>query len=129
MVRQKAKITEEEIKKKYTTFETDFYSLKWATGSMEDFGIKVQKMVDTRKDWASVVYQEVMKRMKFKVARGAGIVLEKVDYTETVLEFADDWKKRVKLNEVPAQKTIAEATTEPVKAKKASIRVLKGKKK
>ena len=128
-MRQKAKITEEEVKKNFVVFETDFYKVRWSKKALEDFGVKVQKLVDTRRDWTSVVYQEVMKRMKFKVARGAGIVLEKVDYTETVLEFADDWKKRVKLNETPAQKTIAEVTTEPVKAKKASIRVLKGKKK
>jgi len=128
-MRPKARVTDEEVKKNFVVFDTDFYTLRWNRKAMEDFAAKVQKLVDHRKDWTSVVYQEVMKRMKFKVARGAGIVLEKVDYTETVLEFADDWKKRVKLNETPAQKTIAEVTTEPVKAKKGGIHIFKGKKK
>lgn len=109
MVRPKIVLQDEEKTKKTTLFITEYFVLKWPTESMKLFAGKIQKQVDSRKDWPSELYQEVMNRTRFIKTR-VSIDINKIDYTETVLGFCDEWKKKVSLREKPFQKTIAEST-------------------
>jgi len=94
---------------------------------MSKFSEKIQKLIESRKEHSSKMYQEIMNRMKYQKG-SESIALNKIDYIETVIAFSDQFIKRNKINTVPKQKTIAEAAIEKPFSKRA-IKPLPRKKK
>lgn len=101
---------EEETKKLFVYFDTDYFELKWNKNGLLKFGEKLQKDVDNRKDWQSKLYQEIAKRTKFIKAKDVSLNLDKLEFEETIVRFADECKKVTKLREKPLQKTIKESS-------------------
>jgi hypothetical protein len=78
MVRPKILMDEETDTKSYVVFETDFFHIRWPIKQMDSFAKKIQKNVNDRKEYVSAIYQEVLKRMRFKIEKGAGLDINKI---------------------------------------------------
>jgi hypothetical protein len=112
--RHKTTVTEQKDEKKYFLFKTDYFEMKWNVEGLRIYGEKLQKLVDTRKNWAGQLYSQIARKIKYISVKGVPLDVTKIDYEETIITFADEVKKKVKLREVPIQKTIEE-TTKPKK--------------
>ena len=98
-------------------FTTDYFKVTWPRKHLEVFAEKIQKLLDSRKDWTSPLFQEVMKRMKFTPVKDVPVDINKIEYEENVLAIVEEWKATVSLRETPLQKTLDEATNEGERAK------------
>lgn len=111
-------VKDEETKRKYSIYDTTYFELKWPMNAQDDFAKKIQKLLDSRKEWPSVLYQEIMRKMRYQKSPNK-IALDKIDYTETVLTIADEFLKKNEIRMEPKQKTIEEAAMEKPMAKRA----------
>lgn len=116
----KTEVMEEETRKKYTHLSNGWFKLKWNSETMQEFGKKVQSLLDRRKDWKNTLGNEIQKRMKF-IPQNAFIEISEIPYNETLEEFIVEFNKKVKLRLVPVQKTITESM-EPPKRKRGRPR-------
>lgn len=107
----KLEIIEEEEKKKFVYFRNEFFLIKWKQDAMLEFGTKIQKTLDKRRKWELMLNNELQKRMKFK-PKDPDSYLDptEIPYAESLKSFIDAFKKKVKLREIPIQKTISEST-------------------
>jgi hypothetical protein len=120
MSRPKVFVKDEEETKAYLLLDTDHFSLKWPHKSVDTFASKVQELIWQRKEYAGIMYTEIMKRMKFIVVKDEDLNINNIDYTETVLAFAEQFLKYTKIDMTPKQKTIDEAIASKGKVKPAS---------
>lgn len=107
-MKSKIEVIEEEQRKKYTFFSNSWFKLKWNSETMQEFGKKVQSTLDKRKDWKTLLGNEIQKRMKF-IPQKLTLDYGEIPYSETLEEFIAAFKEKVKLRETPIQKTISES--------------------
>lgn len=113
-MKHKVDVLEEEQRKKYTHFSNEWFKLKWNSETMLEFGKKVQSTLDRRKDWKTMLSNEIQKHMKF-IPQKTFTEISEIPYTETLEEFMVEFNKKVKLRLTPVQKTITESIEAPKK--------------
>lgn len=116
-MKNKVEVLEEEQRRKYTYFSNGWFKLKWNSETLLEFGRKVQSTLDRRKDWGTMLSNEIQKRMKF-IPQKTFTEISEIPYNETMEEFMVEFNKKVKLRLVPVQKTISESVEVPVVKKK-----------
>ena len=109
MSRPKVTVKDDSVTKKYFVMDTDYFTLKWPQKSVDTFADKIQNMIYMRKDHAGKLYGEIMKRMKFVPVKDEDLNINKIDYTETVIAFAEQFLTHTRMDLNPKQKTIDEA--------------------
>jgi len=108
--RPKVIVKDEKSERRYETYMTKFFELHWPTEQANAFAKHLQKLIDARKEWAGLLYLQIMKRMRPLSVEEAQFVMEKIQHDETVIAIADEFKKKHSIDENPKQKTIQEVT-------------------
>lgn len=107
---------------KYVQWDTAYFRVKFTESALDKLGKKIQKLVDGRHEWASEMYKAIATKMRFVPNKDVNVETAKLEYEEALIGFCNEFKKHVKLNEVPKQQTIQEGIANQVKSDKQAAK-------
>jgi len=108
-------VTHEEKKNDLTTISAYFngsdvvcWQVTMSDQMIQNTKDKVQKALDARKDWASIMYEEIGKRMRLSKPTEEPMKADYLNATEHLIAICHKWKELSGLREVPVQKDLKE---------------------
>jgi len=86
-------------------FRTKYFEVFFKDIETSEIKKKMEKQRDSRKDWPTFLYEEIIKRMKYERTADK-FDIEKLEYEETVIAMAQKFKEHISFNETPKQKAL-----------------------